>query len=201
MKKSIAAASVTASLAVGGLFGAVLGVPGLAAAETATGAVSWVDEALAGLVDDGTIDQDQADAVEAALDEARPERSSMRHRGGFGHHVDPAVVAEVLGVSEDEVAAALEDDRTIADLAAEQGVEVPVVVDAIVTAKQEHLDRRVAEGDLTQERADEMLAGAEERVTALVEGERPTLGRGGRHGHFRGGHGAPVPGGAEDAGA
>ena len=122
-------------------------------------------DALSSLIGDGTITQEQADRVEAALEEARPEGRFGHHR--FGGHVDLSVVAESLGLSEDELRTALDDGHTIADVAGEEGVDVQEVIDAIVTAQRERLDAKVAEGDLTQEQADEMLADAEERATAI----------------------------------
>ena len=175
MRKTIAAASI----AIGGF-----GVLGLGAAAIA-GAQDdpsdderggWVQDALGGLVENGTITEEQADAVEEALEDARPDRGfegGIGHRGfafGFG---GISTVAESLGIGEDELRAALADGQTIADVAEEQGVDVQDVVDDIVAAQRERLDEAVAEGDLTQEEADEFLAGAEERVTAFVNGELP----------------------------
>ena len=200
MRKTIAAATVAASVAAGGLLGTVLGVPALAGAtETATGPVSWVQDALSGLVDDGTITQEQADAVATALDDARPERGAFHHRG-FGGPMDLSVVAESIGITEDELRTALQDDQTIADIAAAKGVEVQTVVDAVVAAQKERLDEKVTAGDLTQEQADEMLADAGERATAFVNGEIPVF-RGGRHGPFGPGPGGPGPDADPDAGA
>ena len=174
MKKTIAAAAVAASIAAGGLGGAVLGSPAIAgAAETAGG---WVQDALGGLVDDGTITQAQADAVETALEEARPAR------GPHGFHADLGVLTEALGVTEDELRTSLRDGDTIAEVAAAEGVDVQVVIDAIVAAQQERVDAKVAEGDLTQEEADERMADAEERATDLVNGELPLRGPGHRGG-------------------
>jgi hypothetical protein len=187
MKKTIAAATVAASIAVGGLTGAVLGTPVLAgAAESAGGAVGWVQDALGDLVDDGTITQAQADAVGTALEEARP----ARPHGGFGHRgpIGAEVLSEALGLTPEELRAELEAGKTVAAIAGEQGVEVQAVIDAVVAALEEHLDEKVAAGELTQEEADERLAGAEERATALVNGELPF--RGGRHHHHPHGHGA-----------
>ena len=179
MRKTIVAATTAASIAAGVLAGSVLGTPGLAgAAETAGGAVGWVEEALGGLVDDGTIDQAQADAVEAALEEARPERGFDHHgfgHHGFGWHADLSTVAESLGITEEELRSAIEGGQTLAEVAAEQGVAVETVVDAIVATQQERIAEEVAAGDLTQEQADELLADAEERITALVNGELPDL--------------------------
>jgi polyhydroxyalkanoate synthesis regulator phasin len=179
MRRTIVAATVGASIAVGGLVGSALGGPGLAGAADLAGVSDedgdgsgWVQDALDGLVDDGTITQDQADSVEDALADARPEGHGPGHR--FLAH-DLADIAEALGVEEDDVRAALEDGRTIAELAEEQGVEVSDVVDAIVSAQRERLDQAVADGDLTQEEADRILATSEERVTAFVEGEVPPM--------------------------
>jgi polyhydroxyalkanoate synthesis regulator phasin len=175
MRKTIAAASI----AIGGF-----GVLGLSAAAIA-GAQDdpsnderggWVQDALSGLVENGTITEEQADAVEEALEDARPDRG---FEGGIGHpgfafgFGGISTVAESLGIGEDELRAALADGQTIAAIAEEQGVDVQDVVDDIVAAQRERLDEAVAEGHLTQEEADEFLAGAEKRVTAFVNGEPP----------------------------
>ena len=148
MRKTIAAASI----AIGGF-----GVLGLGAAAIA-GAQDdpsdderggWVQDALGGLVENGTITEEQADAVEEALEDARPDRGfegGIGHRGfafGFG---GISTVAESLGIGEDELRAALADGQTIADVAEEQGVDVQDVVDDIVAAQRERLDEAVAEG-------------------------------------------------------
>jgi Spy/CpxP family protein refolding chaperone len=168
MRKTIAAAAVAAaSIALGGVAGATLGAPSPADDGDVPG---WVEEALSGLVDDQTITQGQADAVEAALDEARPERGPGR-RG----HFRLTAAAEALDMTEAELHAALEEGQTLAEVAEANDVEVEDLIDALVAAQQEHLAEAVEAGRLTQEEADEILAGAEERVTALVNGELPRL--------------------------
>jgi hypothetical protein len=177
MRKRLAAATLAASITVGGFAGAVLGAPGLAgAAETASGAAGWVEEALGGLVTDGTITQAQADAVGTALEAARP-----AHGPGLRGGAKLEAVAEALGITADELRTELEAGKTIATVAGEKDVEVQAVVDAIVAAHKAHLDEEVAAGDLTQEEADARLEGAEARATAMVNGETPLGGRG-RHG-------------------
>lgn len=208
MRKTIVAATAAASIAAGALAGSVLGTTTVAgAAETAAETVGWVEEALSGLVDDGTIDQAQADAVESALEEARPWRGfgpGGFGRHGLGWHADLSTVAETLGIAEEELRSAVEDGRTLAEVAAEQGVAVETVVDAIVAAQQERIAEEVAEGELTQEQADELLADAEERVTALVDGELPARpgwhGGGGRH-HGHGPESGFTEDGSSDTGA
>jgi hypothetical protein len=195
MRKSIAAASLAATLAVGGTAGMLLVGPGLAGAQTTTDTTttadsgtaaqpsSWVHDTLSGLVSDGTLTQDQADAVESALDAARP--ADLGHHGGFGH-VDLSTVATTLNMSEDDLRAALDAGSTIADVAAQQGVDVQTVIDAVVADQQAHVADDVASGRLTQDQADQILADAAQRATDLVNGTAPA---------FAGGHGGPGFGG------
>ena len=176
MRKTIVAATVAMALGIGGIVGAALGAPALAgAAGTAGGAVSWVQEALSGLVDDDTITQEQADAVAAALEQARPDHGGRgSHRGGFTHHADLTVIADALGITQDELRAALDRGQTVAEVAADNGADVQAVIDAVVAATRAHLDEKVAAGDLTQEQADQMLADATERARRFVNGDAPT---------------------------
>jgi polyhydroxyalkanoate synthesis regulator phasin len=62
----------------------------------------------------------------------------------------------------------LRDGSTLAEIAQAQGVDVQVVIDALVAEAKAHLDEKVAEGDLTQEEADERLAEITERITDRV---------------------------------
>jgi hypothetical protein len=195
MNKTIAAATVAASLAAGGLVGTVIGTPSIAgAAVTAAGAVSWVQDALSGLVEAGTITQEQSDAVATALADARPEPGPGRH-GRV--HLDLSGVAEALGMTAEELHTALEGDQTLAAIAADRGVDVADVVDAILAAQREQLAAEVSAGELTQAQADEILAGAEERATALVNGEMPAFAGGHHRGRGWMSHGERGPGEGE----
>jgi hypothetical protein len=145
-----------------------------------------IRDLLQTLVDDGTITATQADAVAGELATALPERGGRGHggfdRGGFARGVTAEVVAEALGITVDELVEAVRGGATIAGLAADAGVDVQVVIDAMVTQVAEHLDARVADGVLTQEQADERLAAATERITDVVQNGGLGMGPGGRHG-------------------
>ena len=92
-------------------------------------------------------------------------------RRGFHPRLDAA--ADAIGITEDELRAALQDGDTVADVAAANDVDVQAVIDALVADASAHIDEEVAEGDLTEEQATERKANLEERITALVNGERP----------------------------
>ena len=131
---------------------------------------AWLEEALQPLVADGTITQAQADAVTSALQEARPEGRpggrgigrGMGH-GRIGHSLEAAATA--IGIAPDELRTALRDGQTIAEVAAENDVDIQTVIDAMAAEVKTHLDEEVAAGERTQEEADAKLADAIERIT------------------------------------
>lgn len=188
-------------LLAGTAAGLVFGVPGLsgAASTTPTAVVQQADdvptddarpepgvrlrETLQALVDDGTITADQADAVASHLVENRPERGQRGEDGrrppgkafgkAFGLGVGSEVLTDLLGIDADELRTQLRDGATLADIAAEQGVEVQDVVGALVDELAERLDNAVENGRLDQAEADEKLAEAEAKITERVENGRP----------------------------
>lgn len=180
MRKSIAAAGITASLLAGSFVGAAVFPSGIGfaqEAETEAPAVearpepgAWVRDTLAQLVTDGTLTQEQADAVFAALEANRPERPAGHH-GHRGARFE--TVAEIIGIEVDALAEALRDGSTLAEVAEANGVSTQALVDALVAEAQDHLSQAVADGKLTQEQADEISETLVERITARVNGERP----------------------------
>lgn len=206
MRKLMVAAAVAASLTGGAAAGVALFTPTLATAQddaqetpqdeqAPREAPDWMREALAPLVENGTITQGQADAALDAIAQAKPERP---HRPFLRHRIallDTA--AEAIGIEPAELREALRNGQTIAQVSQANDVDPQRVVDALVAEHNEHLDEAVANGRLTQEQADERKANAEERFTDLVNGElRLREGRPGRPG----GPGPGGPGSGEGAG-
>lgn len=136
---------------------------------------TWFDDALSGLVDDGTLTQAQADAVEEALVEARPERGPG-HRGGFRMgaefgfrvHASLSEAAAAIGIEERKLAEALREGQTIAEVAEANGVDPQAVIDAMVATVQQRLDEAVAEGRIDENEATERADEATQRITELV---------------------------------
>ena len=73
--------------------------------------------------------------------------------------------AEALDMTTDELISALRSGRTLEELAAEAGIELQTVQDAIQAAHEEELRTRieqgVADGTVSQEKADWLLEGLE----------------------------------------
>lgn len=208
MNKKLTAIGLTAGLAVGGLGGLILAVPAISGAQTAstesadTSAPAGrpdpavrIAEVLKPLVDDGTITQAQADAVSAALVADHQARDGEHGKGGR-RGPNSEVLAQVLGMTTDELRTELKSGKTIAQIAADQGVDVQVVIDALTAEMTNHIADEVASGELTQEEADAKLADLSARITDRVNNPRPEGGRGG-HG---GDHGPRGPRGGAPAG-
>jgi polyhydroxyalkanoate synthesis regulator phasin len=163
-------------------------------------------DVLKPLVDDGTITQDQADKVIAAIVAARPVGGPGMggpmgggHRGpggpggriGFGLDV----VATTLGITADEVRTALEGGQSLADLAVSKGKTAQDVIDAIVAEATTKLNTAVTDGKLTQAEADARLADITTHATEFVNNTPPVGGPGFGPGFGGPGFGGPGFGG------
>ena len=125
-----------------------------------------LDEVLDGLVDDGVITADQRVKIGTAFEE-RLSRFGKGHRGT--PHLE--TVAEVLGLDADDLAAQLKDGASLAEIAGE--AKVQSVIDALVAEHNTRIDEAVADGRLSEERAEEVRAAVADRVEAMVNGEHP----------------------------
>jgi hypothetical protein len=90
--------------------------------------------------------------------------------GGFGYRgTMPSLLAEELGMTVDELSAALAEGKTVVEIAAEQGLSLDDLVQALVAQRAEYLNQAVADGTLTQEQADWMLEEMTEHLALQLE--------------------------------
>ena len=198
MKRKAAAAALAAGLLGGGAAGMILGSTGVSGAQETTTTV----EQQAG--DTAQTETDRPDPSERLRRGARTAGRGRHHHPGPGRRGDrgagrgrPAGRAAVTAaaarwvagaagastppprpsaITSDELRTALEDGQTIAEVAAEKGVDVQTVIDAMVAGLKAHLDEEVASGEHTQEEADQKLADATERITDSVNNGMPERG-------------------------
>jgi len=168
-----------------------------AAVETAQG------QALDEAVTEGWLTEDQAQQMQERMAEGLgpgmrgggfgPMRGG---RGGLmGGHENSLidVAAEALDLSVQDLLTELQDGKSIADVAGEKGVDVQTIADAHLAQLTETLNQAVADGQLTQARADWMLAQAAEQVQERLT--EPFEFNGCGPGGFHGGPGRMWPGG------
>lgn len=111
--------------------------------------------------------------------------AAAQERGQFGGRGDRPLrqvvetVASEIGISVRDLIQQVRGGSTVADVIAANGGDVAAVTAAAVAEATEQINQAVADGRITQERADVMLQNVEEWVTAAINGDLP---RGGRFG-------------------
>lgn len=124
--------------------------------ETVTTAQKQVlDEAVAA----GQLTQTQADEMLRRLEES-PGMGFMgpgMGRGRDDQRLLLTVAADELGMTEADLTTALEDGKSIADVAKDKGVDTEAITSAYLAQLKIKLDAQVADGSLTQAQADARL--------------------------------------------
>ncbi len=198
MKKPLAATLIAATTLGGVAAGATVLGPGLAGAQDSTDPApstapdldaerpdqgAHLTEALQPLIDDGTLTESQVEAVIGALEEARPERGQHRgqgQRGPGGPNLES--LAEVLGTDAQSLGEQLRGGQSLADIAAENGVDTQALVDTIVDGIEERVQAGIDSGRIDQDKADEILADAETKAQDVIDGNAGPRGPGGHRG-------------------
>jgi hypothetical protein len=137
-----------------------------------------VDEA----VEDGRLPKEQAQTMKERIDAADAPLFGLGPGPGFREHrvlgSVPAkleAAARYLGMTPEELRRALEDGKTLAQVARDRNKSVDRLVDALVAPAEQKLARAVEEGRLTEAEKTEMLSRLREHLTEVVNGRPPRL--------------------------
>ncbi len=153
-----------------------------------------VDEKLA----DGAIDEEQAARIRERIEEdgsffgafGQRGHKMQRHGGGFGHGAD---VAEFIGIEPEALREAIEGGQSVVQVAEANGVSEAELTAHLLGEIEAKLAEAVESGRIDQAKADEVLAGAAEKIAECINREGPPEMKEGfreggfRHGGFRGG--------------
>lgn len=155
-------------------------------------AVAAVNERVQQALENGNITQEQADNMLANIEQLITDAvngdlplPSVGHRGpsvdalreAAGRNLISAVT-EATGLEARDIIQQMRDGSTLAEVITANGGDVDAVVAAAVASATEKINQLVAEGRLTQEQADELIASLESIYTEAVNGSFP--GRGDR---------------------
>lgn len=158
-----------------------------------------IDEA----VEEGRLTEEQADELKARVDaDEFPLLGALGlfgrgvHGGPgfgrFGHFELLETAASYLGMTEEALRDALED-QTLAEIAEEQGKTASGLVQQLVATQTKRIDEAVADGRITEEQATELKAELNERMQELVNGELRARRDGERHWFWPGGASPRAP--------
>ena len=132
-------------------------------------------------VEDGRLTEEQGVELKERIDAGEVPffgvgRSFHKHfHGPF--HAKLEAAAEYLGMTQAQLEDALEDGKTLAQVAKDKGKAVDGLVDALVEGAEQKLQDAVEAGRLTEAEKSEMLDGLRDRITDLVNGRFPRLPR------------------------
>ena len=154
------------------------------------GPVAALDGILSGLVSKGTITQDQADAIKAAVLSAAETAKANRPAkvGGPDRAAMEALISSTLGIDSATIKSRLKAGETLAAIA---GTKKAALIAALVAEHTKRIDEKVVAGKLTAAQATTLKTDLVTRVTAEVNEVKGK----GKHGHS-GPMGAPAPLGA-----
>ena len=85
--------------------------------------------------------------------------------------------AEYLGMTQAQLREALEDGKTLAQVAKDRGKSVDGLVDKLVEGAEQKLEDAVEAGRLTEAEKRDMLEGLRDRITGMVNGRFPRIGK------------------------
>lgn len=132
-------------------------------------------KALAPLLADGTLTQEQAAAVAGELApiivRARFQDRTKELAKQLGRLA--AETAEVLGITPDDLGEQLEAGKTLSEIAEANGSTGEQLVTLVTDHLAAHLAVQVTAGKLDQARADETVAVTRQTLEELVDGEHP----------------------------
>jgi hypothetical protein len=103
------------------------------------------------------------------------ETDTQSYCGGYGWHgfqgegaVCSETVSELLGITPEELCDLRQEGKSLAEVAADKGIAVDELVEAIMAEKIAAVQARVDEGTITQEQADLMIQQMTERTEEAV---------------------------------
>lgn len=140
---------------------------------------------------ESTDSTDTTDQTDDSSDDGSSDRFRRGHRH-LDHHPVAEELTETLDMTVEELRAAFAEGKSLADVAAEQGVPVAELEAALLEAATERIDEAVAADRIDADRAAELKEGLADRIREMVNRE-PGDGFGrGRGRLFGGGGGGEV---------
>jgi hypothetical protein len=123
-----------------------------------------------GTEDDANDTEDDADSGGDDAEGTEDDDAERRGCGG-GKYLVKEAAAEVLGLSEDELRAALRDGQSLAQMAEAQGMSVEDFTAALQSNITAALQAQLDAGEITQEEFDEVTANLSENLTDIINAE------------------------------
>jgi hypothetical protein len=136
--------------------------------------IELIDEAVA----EGRLDEEKAAELKERIENGEPLFPFFPGPGPHHGPFFPGIrwlldsAAELLGLENDALLEQMREGNSLAEIAEAQGVDVDQLKTDLLAAAKEDLDAKVAEGDLSQERADKIYQRFSENIDRIVNFEK-----------------------------
>jgi len=135
-------------------------------------ALALVDQAVA----DGRITEEEATRIRERIEAGEFPvffgHHGYRHGGGCGLlGVNPEELADFLGITANELRDARQNEQSLAQIAEANGKSRDELRTFMLSEIEEYVNQAVENGRITQERADELLSRASERIDEIIDRE------------------------------
>ena len=129
-----------------------------------------IEERIAAAIESGKLTQEEADERRANFEERRAQAEERRSERQANRQERLDSLASSLGTNADDLKASLKAGQSIADIAAANGVDVQGIIDEMVAQATTRIDEAVANERIDADKAAELKANVEERITARLNG-------------------------------
>lgn len=117
------------------------------------------------LVQGGTLTAEQKDAIVAKIAENMTSDKPCTGMGLVRDGTVGAAITDLLGMDRSDIRQAWMNDQSLTEIAATKGIDRQTLVDTIVNALGDRLDKAVEKGRITEERKSEIVA----NLTPVIE--------------------------------
>ncbi len=114
---------------------------------------------VAGLAMGVGVSAQESEETTTPQEEILPTSGWGHLRAGMGALSE--AISDLLGLTPEEIRTEREAGKTLAEIANEQGITDEALIEAIVAGQEEAIEQALAEGTITQEQADWLIAKAE----------------------------------------
>jgi transposase-like protein len=126
----------------------------------------------------GKITSERAETMKADMDKrvtGMINGEAPMHRGhGLGHHkMDSSALLTLLNIDQETFRNEMKAGKTLVAIAQEHGVSEQALKEAILGQMNQRIEDRVKSGKLSADKAEEMKANMEQRVTDMINGKGP----------------------------
>ncbi|GBF34981.1 hypothetical protein DCCM_4102 [Desulfocucumis palustris] len=140
---------------------------GVSEEQVKTAVEATKDQMIDEAVQQGKLTQEQADKMKSNEGFAFFGSGHDRGHGFMGPGGNPEDIANILGITAEQLKTELQSGKKFADIIAEHGITMEQFKEKMQEIRKDAISKAVSDGKLTQEQADKMIQKMEQRINDM----------------------------------